>query len=100
MVAAEPEPRLGAWAKAASEGDPLALVSAFSRCGKGDIDRQTALVGLGVSGLEFMRLLANLEDRCAGGLDDAELAQCQTVGDLIDALRRSRRARESFAPKA
>ncbi len=53
------------------------------------LGRSHLLDQLDVSAYEFLGLVAALEDQCGAVLPDSDLARCETLGDLMDRLRRA-----------
>ncbi len=67
----------------------LQAIAEVSRTDAANLKTETELVAdLGIDSAKALHLLVILEDRLETEIDDEELAEMKTVGDILDAIAR------------
>ncbi len=67
----------------------LQAIAEVSRTDAANLKPETELVAdLGIDSAKALHLLVILEDRLETEIDDEELAEMKTVGDILDAIAR------------
>lgn len=65
------------------------ILSGYSECDKSEITRDSSLVvDLGLTSLDVLKVVVNLEEEFGIEFDEDEVAEITTVGDLEDCIKK------------